>query len=239
MTRVLWVVLVLFSTVVWAQEEQPPFFAKVIEVTSTNSLVVETEGNGRQQVVLAFLSIPMGNQPYAARAHEILRAQLLNRRISIRPIGGLHEGFVNGIVYVGSNNFNLDFIERGHAWVDYFQVSHPAWMVSQQRARASGTGLYADPDAIHPLRWKEDKDQAEVIVAATQEMAADPLIKNVMNDTFVGNRSEMVFVATRCIDTWSQWKRSVLIPFTTTAGAEDNGYRLIACDNPGNPVQPQ
>lgn len=220
----------LLSAHLHAQEDAaPPFFAKVLAVTAANSLIVQPEGGERTQVVLAFLSIPVGEQPYSKRAHAILRAQLLNRRVSVRPIGEPNDDYVLGIVYVGKENFNLDFLSRGHAWVDHFQMSHPAWMSAQQAARAAGRGLYADPQAMHPLDWVSEMKKAKVVVGMTETMKNDPAIQDMFDRTFVGHRGEKVFVSTRCLGLWATWPRAALVAFTTTAGAEDNGYRQVPC----------
>jgi len=216
-----------------AGEQAPPFYGTVVEISRANSLMVKQEGGEFTQVTLAFLSIPVGNQPYAHRAHQILEAQLLNRRVSIRPIGAPDSPYTLGLVYVGNENFNLDFLRRGHAWVDYFQVSHPTWLTTQQRARAEKRGLYADPEATHPLEWQRQMVKATRVAHLAKEIAADTTYTDMMRKTFVGHRKDKIYVPFDCIETWATWSQIERVPLLTVAGAEDSGFRFQACQNAG------
>lgn len=225
--------LLFFPPFVLAGEQAPPFFGTVVEVSKANSLMVKQAGGDITQVTLAFLSIPIGNQPYASRAHQILKAQLLNRRVSVRPIGSPDAAYLVGLVYVGNENFNLDFLRRGHAWVDYFQVSHPSWLTTQQRARAEKRGLYADPEATHPLEWQRQMIKATRVSELAREIAADTTNTAKIRKTFVGHRKDKIYVPFDCIETWATWSQVQRVPLLTVAGAEDSGFRFQACQNPG------
>ena len=75
-------------------------------ITPSNSLVTVDQQGVRRQLVLAYLSIPAGRQPYADRAAKVLRAQLVGQQIDVRPVGRQGQDYVSALVYVGSNNFN-------------------------------------------------------------------------------------------------------------------------------------
>lgn len=215
-----------------ALAENAPFFGTVKGVTRANGLVIDVDGAGMQQVVLAFLSVPYGDMPYADRAAQILNAQLAGRHVSVRPIGEAQSEYVNGIVYVGKHNFNLDFLKRGHAWLDYYQVSHPAWQRAAQLAKEAGVGLHADPHAVHPLAYKIEMAKAENVRAMTDAVTNAPNIDQIMNKTYVGHRSSKTFVLTNCVHLWASWPRAEHILFLTVPGAEDNGYQLVDCPEP-------
>jgi len=217
----------------------PPFFAKVEGVTVTNSLIVRKDGGDQQQVVLAFLSIPTLDQPYGERSNQVLQSQLLNRRVSVRPIGEAKDDYVLGLVYVRDNNFNLDFLQRGHAWLDFFQISHPAWKAAQASARASGRGLYADPNAMHPIPWKNQMDNARRLQTMTNEVATDPNITSVLSNTFIGHRNEKTYVAASCFKVWSEWPKLAWVPITTREGAMADGYQELDCSSTGISAVPQ
>lgn len=225
------VLTIPIDTIAEADEHTPPppFFAKVEEITRSNSLIVVPDGGSRTQVVLAFLTIPMLNQPYGARAHDILKAQLLNRRVSVRPIGKPLDDYVLGLVYVRDNNFNLDFLQRGHAWLDVYQINHKAWRAAQAAARASGRGLYADPHAMHPLQWKTELDNAKRVHAIAAEAQQSGSFDKTINSTFVANRTDKTYVSTTCIKVWTQWPRRDWLPMTTEKGASANGYTRADC----------
>ncbi|MEI2421005.1 hypothetical protein V6O07_12090, partial [Arthrospira platensis SPKY2] len=67
-----WVITLalLAPAFVAAAESSAPFFARVVGVTPSNSLLIETGGKPTQ-LVLAFISIPIGRQPYADEAHAV------------------------------------------------------------------------------------------------------------------------------------------------------------------------
>ena len=218
-----------FSSLADEHTTPPPFFAKVEGITATNSLIIKKDGGDRAQLVLAFLSIPTLEQPYGRRAQQVLRAQLLGRRISVRPIGEPKDEYVLGIAYVQDNNFNLDFLARGHAWLDFFQVSHPAWKAAQASARASARGLYADPHAMHPITWKSQMDNARRVNEMTNEIISNPALDSMLQSTFVGHRKEKLYVPVSCFKVWTSWPKTAWIPITTTRGAEADGYTLTEC----------
>lgn len=212
-----------------AQQAAPPFFAKVKGVTERNSLVVVDEQGNARQVVLAFLSIPFGDQPYSTRARAVLQAQLTDRRVSVRPIGEPHEGYVLGLVYVGDENFNLDFLSRGHSWLDPMQVANPTWLTVQQRARSDGRGLYADPRAIHPQQWQSEEKTVSLVSRALDSVNEQQSVSSRIRSTFVGHRTRREFVPFSCVASWKQWPQRELVPLLTVAGAEDSGFKRINC----------
>lgn len=239
--RFVWVLgVILISTASLSASEPPPsFFGRVASITPANSLILETGQQTQQQVVLAFISIPAGSQPYADQAHAVLTENLVGERVAIRPVGAQESDYLLGIVYQGSTNINLAMLQQGHAWADYLQIDHPLWNRTQNRARAAGIGLFADPDAVHPRRWREQADQARALVGATERMAADPAFPEIMRNSYVAHRGEMLFVPLNCVEVWSQWPRSVRAPVTSLAGAEFRGYRPVPCEAAGNPPENQ
>lgn len=208
---------------------EAPFFATIESVTANNGLIATVDGDRKVQIVLAFLVVPYGEMPYANRASEILRAQLVGRRVSVRPIGTPMDDYVNGIVYVGKNNFNLDFLSRGHAWVDVYQVSHPSWVTAGNIAKDAKIGLYADPNAMHPMEYELEKAKAANITTMTQTLKPGPELDTVLNTTFVGHRNRKVYVQTSCIKVWSAWPPNQHTIILTKAGADDDGFSFLEC----------
>ncbi|MCS6759984.1 MAG: thermonuclease family protein [Candidatus Devosia euplotis] len=214
-----------------------PFFATIEGITANNGLIATVDGDRKVQIVLAFLVIPYGEMPYAKRASEILRAQLVGRRVSVRPIGTPRGNYVSGIVYVGENNFNLDFLSRGHAWVDVYQVSHPSWVTAGNVAKDARIGLYADPNAVHPMEYEIEKSKAANITAMTQALKPGPELDRALNTTFVGHRHRKVYVQTNCIEVWSTWPANQHTIILTKAGADDDGFTFLECASKEEIVQ--
>lgn len=209
----------------------PPFFATVTGITSANSLLVTSPDGRTLQVTLAFIAIPAPPQPFGSEANERLRAELLQRRVSIRPVGQATESHLSALVYRGTSNFNLALLESGYAWVDFAQPAHPQWNLSQHRAMSAGRGLFADEDATHPRLWRQELDEADIVLSAAQRMLQDESLSDLLSRTYIGHRELNVFVQTSCIGVWAQWPVSRRAPLTSRRGAQAAGYQFRECDS--------
>ena len=161
-------------------------------ITPSNSLVTVDQQGVRRQLVLAYLSIPAGRQPYADRAAKVLRAQLVGQQINVRPVGRQGQDYVSALVYVGSNNFNEDFLRRGHAWVNPLANPPPQWRRIEAAARATRAGLWATPNPVHPVDWETSQKQAINVRGTLDRIANDEEAQKRMRSTFVGSRSAKV-----------------------------------------------
>lgn len=213
------------------QPAAPPFFATVTGVTSANSLLVSSPDGQTLQVTLAFVAIPAPPQPFGIEANELLRAELLQRRVSIRPVGQPTDSHVSALVYRGTANINLSLLESGYAWVDFAQPVHPQWNVSQHRAMSAGRGLFADEDATHPRLWRQELDEANVVLSAAQRMLQDESLPDLLSRTYIGHRDLDIFVQTSCVGVWAQWPVSRRVPLTSRRGAQASGYDFRECDS--------
>jgi len=209
---------------------EDPFMAKVVGVSERNSLVILTDAGRYRQITLAHITLPVGDQPYAKRAHEILRHQLSGRRVSVRPIAPFSGEYTQAVFYIKTHNFNIDLVYRGHAWVDFYHRNTAAYLNAQRSAVANKRGLYADPHAKHPVAWMTQQARAEEVVGEMNRIANDPDLDRVLNETYIGHRSRKVFVPTRCTETWADWKWTERSVVTTLAGAAADGYTQIECE---------
>lgn len=207
-----------------------PFFATVTHVTSANSLLVSSPDGETIQVTLAFIVIPSPPQPFGGEANAFLRSELLNRRVSVRPIGHPTGSHVNAVVYRGSANFNLSLLESGYAWVDFAQPMHPQWNLSQHRAMTARRGLFADDDATHPRIWRQELDDANVVLAAARRMLQEESLPELLSRTYIGHRDLGVFVQTGCVHIWAEWPVTRRVPLTSRRGAAASGYQFRECD---------
>ena len=227
MTRI--AVLALWAISLGAIAQDAPILGKVTGISDRNSLFVQDHQGTTHQVVLAFLTIPYGDQPYAERASEVLEAQLKGRQISIRQLPNADVQFVRGIVYIGRNNFNMDFLKRGHAWLDYHQQMPSAWHRAQLEAQAKRIGIYEDKTAVHPYQWRKDQEGAKAAVSLLDDIGGSVQLRDIMNEAFVGNRKTKIYVDLSCNHVWREWASQFAVPHFTRAGAEDSGYTFMDC----------
>lgn len=207
-----------------------PYLASVVGVTANSSLVVKRHDGTHHQIVLAHITIPIGDQPYAQRSRKILQHQLTGRQISVRPTSTPTAAYTQAVIYIDTNNFNIDMVYRGHAWVDFYNRNTQTYLKAQRSAVANGRGLYADPTAKHPVAWKTQKEQALELASSLDEMSSHPRMKTVLNKTYVGHRSKKIFVPTHCIAVWSAWPQTEHSVITTRAGAAADGYSETSCE---------
>ena len=201
-------------------------------ITPSNSLVTVDQRGVRRQLVLAYLSIPAGRQPYADRAAKVLRAQLVGQQINVRPVGRQGQDYVSALVYVGSNNFNEDFLRRGHAWVNPLANPPPQWRRIEAAARATRAGLWATPNPVHPVDWETSQKQAINVRGTLDRIANDEEAQKRMRSTFVGSRSAKVYYPFSCAP-WLELDNRDVVVFTTARGAQASGFRALPCKRRG------
>lgn len=201
---------------------------RVVSVTPSNSLIVADPQGERSQVVLAYLSMPSGRQPYADRAAAVLRAQLVGRDVNLRPVGRQGDAYTSALLYVNGNNFNEDFLRRGHAWVNHLQNPPAQWRRIERAAQATGAGLWATERPVHPIDWDIAENSADRLVRGLDQVAADKQAHARMYKTFVANRSTKLYYPFGC-PRWMQIPNRDIVIFTSAPSAQSEGYRAGAC----------
>jgi len=201
---------------------------RVEAVSPRNSLICVDDDGARRQVVLAYLSIPAGSQPYADRAAQVLRAQLVGKDVNVRPVGRQADGYVSALVYVGTHNFNHDFLRRGHAWLNHLQQPPSQWRKIEAAAREERAGLWATVDPVHPIDWEASQRQARDGRGTLDRMAADKDAQQRVRATFVGSRSAKTYYPFDCAP-WLELDNRDIVIFTSARGAQAAGYRAVSC----------
>jgi endonuclease YncB( thermonuclease family) len=211
---------------------QTATLCRVESVTPRNSLICVDDKGARRQVVLAYLSIPAGQQPYADRAAQVLRAQLVGREVNLRPVGRQGDGYVSALVYVGTHNFNNDFLRRGHAWLNHLQSPPSQWRRFEAAARDDRVGLWATAQPEHPIDWENSHRQALAVRGTLDRLAADEPAQERIKTTFVGSRTSKTYYPFMCAPWFELDDRDVVI-FTSARGAQAAGYRAVDCKTRG------
>ena len=201
---------------------------KVVYITPKNGLVVDFIDGSRQQVVLAYLSIPFGEMPYADRAHQILRAQLLGKQVNVRPVGRQGEDYISGLVYLGGNNFNETFLRRGHAWVNHLQRPPPQWSRIEASANLSSLGLWSTDAPMHPIDWDSHRRQSQFFADGLSIVANDPDTPELLSKAFIGDRSAKQYFEFSC-PKWTDIPDHEIRIFTSVASAEADGFVKGSC----------
>ena len=205
---------------------------RVAAISPANSLICLDEHGTPRQVVLAYLSIPAGRQPYGVRAAAVLRAQLVGRDVNIRAVGPQGAGYLSALVYVGRRNFNEEFLRRGHAWVNHLQDPPSQWRRVEATARSARVGLWATPAPIHPIDWASAEHQARDVRGTLDRLAADQPAQQRMLGTFIGRRSAKRYYPFQCA-LWLELDHRDVVVFTSARSAQAAGYRAAPCRRGG------
>jgi endonuclease YncB( thermonuclease family) len=205
---------------------------RVESVSPRNSLICVDDKGARRQVVLAYLSIPAGQQPYADRAAQVLRAQLVGKEVNLRAVGPQGDGYVSALLYVGTHNLNHDFLRRGHAWLNHLQYPPSQWRRIEAAAREDRVGLWSTAEPEHPIDWENSHRQALAVRGTLDRLAADEPAQERIKATFVGSRSSKTYYPFSCAPWFELDDRDIVI-FTSARGAQAAGYRAVSCRTRG------
>lgn len=101
------------------------------------------------------IDAPERGQPFANASRHALEAQVAGRDVRIVERG--HDGYgrVLGRVYAGSIDVNAEQVRAGYAWVFRRFVNDPGLLALEAEAKAARRGLWRDPRAVAPWKWRE------------------------------------------------------------------------------------
>jgi endonuclease YncB( thermonuclease family) len=222
--------LLLFglALVASAAHAQTALLGRVVGVTPGNSLLVQLEDGARVQAVLAYLAIPRDDQPYASRAHAVLRAQLLDQPVNVRPVGVQGTGYVRALLYVRGQNFNEDFLRRGHAWANPLDSPPGTWYGLQAAAQADGVGLWAAAEApVHPVEWGTVRGDAEGFLSG-QGRIARQVTPEQWRRVLIGDRRTKRYLPFGC-RAWTEIPQAEVAVFVSPKAAASEGFRPSPC----------
>lgn len=214
------------------QSTEQSFFATVVGITERNSVLISTDASlPPRQLVLAYISLPIEGQPYNERANSILKAQLLNQKVRIQPKPNTSgEHFISGIIYIGKENFNLDMVSRGHAWVNDLQYPTRGWINAQVIAKREQKGLWENPEAVHPREWARMREQNNLLKTKIIEIKSNDVVFERMKEFVIGNIFTKTYFSFDCAKAWSKIPNHKVRLFTSEQRAITEGYEMGSCD---------
>lgn len=153
--RLLWACLIGLSVVTpaWADGMVR---GQIFSVSGGDDLKL-VEANGREhRLRLAFIDAPELGQPFGDEAQSALSAMVLGRQVTAQLHGQSEDGYTQAEVFEPKGHLvNLELVQRGLAWHDYFESQtkserekYQAAVASAQQARQ---GMWA-LDRLEPPR---------------------------------------------------------------------------------------
>lgn len=148
-------ILVLFALI----PINDSFKAKVIGVTSGDSVVVLLDNKTQLKIRLEGIDCPELTQEYGDSAKLATVALCFKKRVRIETIGLDRFGRTLAFVYVGDMCINKELIRTGMAWHYAEYNSDPELAQLEAEARNNKVGLWQQPDPMAPwvYRYRNSK----------------------------------------------------------------------------------
>lgn len=155
-----------------AREPPPRWSGVVTRVSDGDTLWLRPHppGAGPVKLRLAGLDAPERCQDGGPQAREALAARVLHRPVQVEPLGVDDHGRLLGRVRLGAEpgggasedgDVGAWLVSEGLAW-SYRHRGDPGPYAAQERAaRSAGRGLFADPAARPPWRFRREHGPCE------------------------------------------------------------------------------
>ena len=149
-------VTALVACISWAEE---PYYAKVIGITDGDMITV-LRNKTPITIRLYGIETPEMGQAFATKAKQFTAEQVSGKSVIVMPIDTDRYGRPLALVQTqdATGILNEALIEVGLAWVyrKYCKAEFCTdWLTIEDVARASGHGIWTDPDPIPPWEYRK------------------------------------------------------------------------------------
>jgi len=132
---------------------RPDFSGRVTRWMDGDSFLMRADGRD-VEVRIADIDAPEKGQPFADASRDALRELAEGSAVRVEPITTDRYGRTIGRVFVGGTDVGRFLVEQGLAWVSDRHAEDPALFAAQDRAEASGRGLWSLPDGEREPPWE-------------------------------------------------------------------------------------
>ena len=142
---------------------------RVVAVHDGDTITVLVAGRDIR-VRLHGIDAPERGQPFANASRHALEAQVAGREVRVIERG--HDGYgrLLGRVHAGTTDVNAEQVRAGYAWVFRRFVNDAALLALEAEARDGRRGLWRDPKAMPPWRWRERQAVIPTIVPRSRNV---------------------------------------------------------------------
>jgi endonuclease YncB( thermonuclease family) len=139
-----------------AQLHAATFHGTVTHVTDGDTLWVRPAAGGAPvEIRLLDLDAPEGCQAFGAESARALRQRLLHQPVRVRTSGTDDYRRRLARVTHGRTDIGGWMVRQGHAWSTTFRGRKGPYARLQERAQAERRGLWAQPGALEPRRFRQ------------------------------------------------------------------------------------
>jgi endonuclease YncB( thermonuclease family) len=112
------------------------------------------ESGLRQKIRLVGIDAPELDQPHGRVSRDALRGKI-GGGVRVESQGRDQHGRLLGRLFVGDRDINLEMVADGHAWAFTGFSRDGPFDAAEASARSAARGLWANPAAISPSRWRQ------------------------------------------------------------------------------------
>jgi endonuclease YncB( thermonuclease family) len=133
------------------------FGARVVTVHEGDRLTIHHEGRS-ETIYLKDIDCPELKQPYGKQAKRATAAYVGNREVVVRALKRDRHGRITAeILLRDGRNVGHELLKEGLAWWQRSASNDASLEVLEELARASGKGLWSEPNPVPPWKWKDTK----------------------------------------------------------------------------------
>ena len=136
------------------------FVARVVTVHEGDRLTIRHDGRS-ETIYLKHVDCPELNQPYGKQAKHAMAAYIGSRDVLVRGLTRDKQGRVSAEVLLhDGRNVGRELLKEGLAWWQRSAAGDAGLEVLEELARASGKGLWSEPNPVPPWKWKSTKQNS-------------------------------------------------------------------------------
>jgi endonuclease YncB( thermonuclease family) len=133
------------------------FVARVIAVHEGDRLTIHHQGR-KDTVYLRDVDCPELKQPYGKQAKHATAAYIGNREVMVRDLTKDRQGRMTAEIVLGDGRLIAhELVKEGLAWAQPGKSENQTIKDMEELAKASGKGLWSEPDPVPPWKWKQVK----------------------------------------------------------------------------------
>lgn len=129
---------------------------RVVALSDGDTFTCLDAAQQQHKIRLANIDTPEKNQPYGAKAKQVLSGLIFNKQVLIETQGFDRYGRTIGLTYIDGINVNREMVARGAAWV-YPQYNRDQSLPAlENAAKSASLGIWAQGQAkvIPPWEWR-------------------------------------------------------------------------------------
>jgi len=129
----------------------------ITRVSDGDSVWLQPDDRARAPIKLRLQGIdaPERCQAWGEQSRDALAARVLQQRVAVSTRSRDDYGRMLGLLSLDGVDINAWMVAQGHAWSARWHRSAGIYGAQEQSARASRNGLFAQPDAIEPRRFRK------------------------------------------------------------------------------------